>query len=173
MKTAIILMLAFPVFISAQAQTAPATTPAARAWLQNLEARKERFDQITVTLKKITEAQGSSARISRSLFCPLAFESALTAALTSAHFVNAKNEDFHLIFNAPGKQNYLDVSYTYNEHGVLVVTSIRRLPDGWSIGLQPGGAGRFIVITDDATGCLYEFDSRDPFASQAFAAQDH
>jgi hypothetical protein len=80
-----------------------------------------------------------------------------------------------LLFSAPGEKQYLDIAYTYNERGELLLAGIHKLPAGWTVGVQPGEitAGKFIVVTDDSTACVYEFDAADPFASRATVAQDN
>jgi len=105
----------------------------------------------------------------------MALEAALVAALTDAHFASGQNEDFHLLFNAPGKAQYLDVSYTYNQRGTLLFTGIHKLPDRWRVAIQPGEitAGKFIVVTDESTGCVYEFDTANPFVSRATVDEDN
>ena len=103
----------------------------------------------------------------------MALESALVLALTQAHFTTAdNNEDFHLIING-SREDYLDVSYTYNKRGALVITVIHKLPIGWAVGFQAGevNVNKFIISGDDKRGCIYELDAADPFASKAIAFQ--
>ena len=173
MKIALALLLTLSCSISAQGQKAPASTQAAKSWLRGLNARKAKFERLLAKLKSGAEGGSNAGAVPRILFCPTALETALMSALTDAHFANGKNEDFHLIFRAPGKEQYLDVSYMYNQRGALLLTGIHKLPDGWRVGIQPGesNAGKFIVLTDDATGCVFQFDSADPFESLATAAE--
>lgn len=169
------IVLTVTCFANVQAQKAPASTAAARKWIQGLDARKEKFDRLLAELKKNAEGPNANVpgAVPRSLACPAALEGALVAALTDGHFTNGTNEEFHLIFNAPGKGQYLDVSYTYNQRGGLFLTGVHKLPDGWRVGIQPGeiNANKFIVLTDDSTGCIFEFGAADPFASRAMAAE--
>jgi hypothetical protein len=175
MKIVLALLLTLSCSISVGVQKAPPSTQAAQNWLRGLDARKEKLERLLAKVKKGAEGPGSTVpgAVPRALGCPTALEAALVSALTDAHFANGKNEDFHLIFNAPDKEQYLDVSYTYNQRGALLLTGVHKLPEGWRVGIQPGeiNAGKFIVLTDDATGCIFEFDSADPFASRATAAE--
>jgi hypothetical protein len=86
--------------------------------------------------------------------------------------MNGSNEDFHLVFAARGEQ-LLDVSYTYDNRGTLLMTAIHTLPAGWAVGMQQTdiNAGRFIVTTDDETGCIFQFNYANPFGSKAIAAE--
>jgi hypothetical protein len=156
-------------------QAPPPSTPAIRMWIQGLAAHKESYDRLMAKLK--SSAAGplgdTPGAVPRSIGCPVALESALAVALTDAHFTNDSNEDFHLVFHGTTEKEYLDVSYTYNRRGALVMTAIHRLPTGWTVGFQSGEASlnKFMLVTDDATGCIFEFDSTDPFASKAVAQQ--
>lgn len=179
-KIVLALLLTASCSITVEAQKAQPTTQAAQKWIRGLDARKEKFERLISKLKKGAEGPGANVpgAVPRALACPSALEMALVSALTDAHFANGTKEDFHLIFNAPGKnapgkEQYLDVSYTYNQRGALLLTGIHKLPDGWRVAIQPGeiNAGKFIVLTDDATGCIFEFDSADPFASRATPAE--
>lgn len=175
MKIVLALLLTVSCSITVEAQKAQPSTQAAKKWLRGLDARKEKFERMLSKLKKGAEGPGANVpgAVPRTLACPTALEAALVSALTDAHFANETNEDFHLVFNAPGKEQYLDISYTYNQRGALLLTGIHKLPDGWRVAIQPGeiNAGKFIVLTDDATRCIFEFDSADPFASRATAAE--
>ena len=156
------------------AQSGKVQTPAAKKWRQGLDARKDTIDRLMQRLKSAAEGADSNkpGAVPRPIACAVALETALGEAVIDAHFTSGANEDFHLIFNAPNKQ-YLDVSYTYNQRGFLLLTGIHKLPDRWRVGFQTGeaNANKFLVLTDDKTGCIYEFDSSDPFASRAVAAE--
>lgn len=163
-------------FIAAPAavvQNAPSTTPAVRHWLERIEVRREKAEALQFRLEKLAQTQGSNSQVPRSIFCPLALEAALIEAGTRAHFVSGTNEEFHLLFSAPGKEQYLDVVYTYNQQGALLLTSIHKLPNDWRVAIQPGDVteGKFLVLTDRSTQCTFEFDTADPFVSRATASE--
>jgi|HubBroStandDraft_1064217.scaffolds.fasta_scaffold37191_3 hypothetical protein len=165
----LILVVYAPLF----AQAPPKPTPAVQRWLHGLEARKDVFARLEAKVKKMSVGPSGNAAVSPSLFCPVALESALAVALTDGHFKGADdNEDFHLIFHGQGK-DYLDLSYSYNKRGALLMAAIHKLPAEWAVGFQPGevNINKLIITTDDKTGCIFEFDSTDPFASKAVASQ--
>lgn len=154
---------------------APLTlTPAVHKWIQGLNARKDGFERLQAKLKNETKGPrgNTPGAVPPSIGCPVALESALAVALTDAHFTGAdNNEDFHVIIRGPSEKDYLDLSYTYDKRGILVMTAIHKLPVGWAVGFQPGEANsnKFIISSNDKTGCIFEFDSADPFDSKAFA----
>lgn len=174
MKNVLVLAIALSCCLGVEAQKAPPSTEAAKKWLHGLDLRRPNFERLLADLK--SGALGPKANVPggtpRSLACPVALEGALVSALTDAHFMNGSSEDFHLVFKAT-KTQMLDVSYTYDSRGTLLMTGIHRLPDGWAVGMQPGEitAGRFIVTTDDTRGCIFLFDFADPFASKAIVAE--
>lgn len=169
----VILVLAWLSVSNAQPQ--PDSTPAARRWMQGLEARKDKLDRLMGKLKQGAEGSDSKTAggVPRSLGCPVALESALMVALTDGHVVDGKNEEFHLIIKAKREKEYLDVGYVYNLKGTLVGTAISRLPAGWSVGFQPGelSVNKFMIVADPEPGCIFEFDSTDPFASKTVASE--
>lgn len=136
-----------------------------------MAARLATVERLEGQVKK--QADGPEGRnpgaVPRSIFCPLALESALIVAVKEAHTDGANgSEEFHLVFNSSGKEA-LDVVYVYDKQGALVITLLRSLPPGWRMAFQPGAdnAFKFIVSSDETTGCLFQFDSANPFASQA------
>ena len=146
-------------------------TPAVRKWIQGLDARKEGFERLRARLKSFANGLNGNipGAVPRSIGCPVALESALVVALTDAHVTEGGKEEFHLIIHGEREEEYLDVSYSYNQRGALLLTGIHKLPTGWQVGFQSGevNVNKFIVVTGDTMGCIFEFDSADPFASKA------
>jgi hypothetical protein len=174
MKVSItLLLIACPATLIPQSP--PSATPAVMRWLQGLDARKEGLDRMRRKLKALANGPNGNTpgAVPRAIACPVALESALVTALTEGHLTKGGQEEFHLIVRGQREQEYLDVSYSYSRGGALRLTGILKLPTGWSVGFQPGEANfsKFLVVTDDSTGCIFEFDSADPFASKAVAQQ--
>lgn len=155
------------------AQAAPDSTPAAQKWRQGIEARKNRLLRLRAKLKEFAEESSSDASAPTPLKCSVALETALIVALTDGHVIDEKTEEFHVFIRARREKEYLDVGYIYNRRGALVGTAVARLPAEWVVGLQPGeaNANKLIVTTDKEFGCIFEFNSADPFASKAVASQ--
>jgi hypothetical protein len=170
-----ILGLGLTIFTSSilHSETAPADTPAARRWLQALQARRDKFDRLIANVERLAVSDGKQSKVPPALGCPIALESALVIALTETHFMRGSNEEFHLLIHGEREKEYLDISYTYNQTGARVVTAINKLPTGWTVGFSPGelNANNFIVLSDREPSCIFEFDSADPFASKAVVSQ--
>ena len=173
------MYVVFAIFIACGAlyAQAPLTlTPAVHKWIVGLNARKDSFERLQAKLK--IEAKGPGGNIPGavppSVRCPVALDAALTVALTDGHFTSSDNdEDFHIVIRESSEKEYLDLSYTYDKRGALVMTAIHKLPGGWAVGFQPGDANsnKFIISNTDKLGCIFEFDSADPFDSKAVAYQ--
>ncbi len=168
-----LLFSAFPSGLISQSP--PSATPAVMKWLQGLDARKDGLDRMRGKLKALANGPDGNApgAVPRSIACPLALESALVVALTDGHLTKGGEEEFHPIFHGQREREYLDVSYSYNQRGALRMTGVLKLPTDWSVGFQPGETNfdKFLVVTDEPIGCIFEFNSADPFASKGIAQQ--
>lgn len=169
-----LLLVALPINLSSQSP--PAATPAVTKWLAGLDSRKEGLERLRAKLKHLAEGPNGNmpGGVPRAIGCPLALESALVVALTHGHLTKSDTEEFHLIIHAANESEYLDVAYSYNRRGALVTTGIIKIPSEWIVGFQPDEAdlGKFLVATDDRTGCTFQFDSVDPFRGKALAQRE-
>jgi hypothetical protein len=160
---------------SVHSQPTPALTPAVKKWIDGLDARKNGLDRLRAQLKAFADGPNgnSPGAVPLSIGCPIALESALVVALTDAHIVNGGKEEFHLVIHGQRDREYLDVSYAYSQRGGLLMAAINKLPTNWQVGFQSGetNVNKFIVVSDDPAGCVFEFDSSDPFASKGLSKQ--
>lgn len=159
----------------ALSQHSPQATPAVKRWIDGLNSRKEGRDQLRAKLKLFANGPdgNSPGVVPPALGCPLALEAALVDALAEAHVTENGIDEFHLIINGRLDGEYLDVSYRYDRRSQLTLTGIQKLPINWKIAFQPGEASinKFIIVTDEPKGCIFEFDSADPFLSKAISKE--
>jgi hypothetical protein len=170
----VLLLIAFGLGNLA-AQSDPSLTPAARKWREGPEARKANLLKLRAKLKEFTDRpeSKSAGRVPPALSCPVALETSLLIAALEGHESADEGEEFHLIVRVRNENQYLDVLYAYNQRRALLGTGVARLQAEGVVGFQPGEAhfNKFIVTTDKEFGCIFEFDSADPFASKAVASQ--
>jgi hypothetical protein len=87
-------------------QTPQTATPAVKKWLEGLDARKDGLDSLMAKLKAFANGPngGTPGAVPRSIGCPVALESALVAALTDAHIIDAGTKSSILSFTARGRR---------------------------------------------------------------------
>jgi hypothetical protein len=175
MRVSILAIFIVACSSNVRSQPFPAATPAVKKWIIGLDARKNGFDRLRAQLKVFANSPNGNTpgAVPLSIGCPIALESALVDALMDAHVKEGDKEEFHLIIHGQRDGEYLDVSYSYNQRGALLMTAIGKLPTGWIVGFQSGEANvnKFLIVSDDLAGCIFEFDSSDPFASKGLSKQ--
>jgi hypothetical protein len=169
-----LLLIACPGHLCSQSP--PPDTTAVRKWIEGLDIRRDAFERLSSRLKSFANGPNGSTpgAVPASIGCPVALESALVVALTDAHVTDSGKEYFHLIIHGQREGEVLDLAYSYNQRGTLLLTAILKLPTNWQVGLRPGeaNANKFIVVTDGPKGCIFGFDSADPFASKAISKEE-
>jgi hypothetical protein len=86
------------------------------------------------------------------------------------HKTGDKADFYHVVLGpSDGKEKpgvVFDLAYVYDrKNGELVGARVTRLPDKWVLAFAEANK----IIVSDPTGCIYELDTKNPFAAKAIA----
>jgi hypothetical protein len=147
-------------------------SPAAQAWLVNLSKRRVQFDALS---KRVNALPPGTKQLPMDIACGLMLEGAFANSTTDVgHKIDNDNgrESFHLLVSG-GSNEVLDLMYVYSQKGILIASSIQRIPIDWQIMFSNLGSPtdhRMSVLTaprpSDGGSCTFEFDLFEPFAAK-------